>query len=272
MPLDFLRNLDPSVYPVQSDHQQVIEEHFGDAALRELSAGEKAELGQVDLFFVGFANRSGSTLLTELMYQIGMPVPPRSEAFNGEEIVPVSQEHGIGTFTDYFLKLVLGWEKHGQAGFKIGARQLFWLTSTGLLSNFRSVRLVNPTRRDIVAQAVSLYIARQTKVWHTKMGSEDATRAVEYSRDEMVGALRSVSLAQNWLDYYVSLHSVPCLRVVYEDLIERPGDELDRVIAFLGYTQADASRADLATVNIRQQRGELNERLRAEFLQDFYLG
>ena len=269
MQTDHLSELNRQLYPYNSDHQETVEKFFGDALLRPLTAAEREHLGACNLFLVGFSNRSGSTLLTELMHQVGMPVPPRAEVFNGEEVTLVSERDGYATFTDFFLSLVNNWLSDGQAGFKIGARQLFWLTRTGLLSHFNSVRLINPRRRDRLSQAVSLYIARQTGVWTEEKAAAQAPRAVEYSREGLVQALQTIGVTHYLFDYYCDLHCPPRLEVEYERLLQDPQREMSRVAAFLGYERAEPGRADLDAVHIRQQRDDLNvrlgERFRAEF-------
>lgn len=274
MQLDIIRDLRPAFYPALSPHQEEIEGYFGDSTLREYSAEEKARLGEIDLFFVAFTNRSGSMLLTELLHQTGFPVPAHAEVFNGDEVARVSAEQNIPTFSDFFLKLVENWARHGQAGFKIGANQLFWLTRTGILSNLRSVRVINTVRRDKVAQAVSFYIARETRVWHTAMADESGpstfdSESLEYSRDDLVRSLHNLTMNQFLFDYYLNLHALPVIQVEYEQVLEQPRDEVERIITFLNYPGADPNLVDIERVGIRQQRSAVNDRLIAQFRQEF---
>ncbi|MDA0630995.1 MAG: Stf0 family sulfotransferase, partial [Proteobacteria bacterium] len=173
-----------------------------------------------------------------------------------------------------FLQLVEGCATHGAAGFKIGARQLFWLTRTGILSNLRSVRIINTVRHDKLAQAVSFCIARQTKVWHTALGDGTESAAyesenVEYSRDDLVGALHTLTMNQLLFDHYVNLHAVPAIQVEYEQVLAQPREEVERVMTFLNYTGADLDLVDIAGVGIRQQCSAVNDRMIAQFRRDF---
>ena len=273
MQTDHLGELNRQLYPYNSAHQEAIEDFFGDALLRPLSAAEREHLASCKLFLVGFSNRSGSTLLTELMHQVGMPVPPRAEVFNGEEVTLVSQRDSYATFTDFFLSLVNNWLSDGQAGFKIGARQLFWLTRTGLLEHFHSVRLITPRRSDRLSQAVSLYIARQTGIWtEVKSDAPQPSREVGYSREGLVQALQTIAVTHYLFDYYCDLHCPPRLEVEYESLLQDPQHEMSRVAGFLGYQGAESARADLDAVQIRQQRNELNARLGERFRTEFQWG
>lgn len=274
MQLDIIRDLRPALYPAPSPHQEEIEGYFGDSTLREYSAEEKARLGEIDLFFVAFTNRCGSTLLTELLHQTGLPIPARAELLNGDEVALASANRNIPTFSDYFLQLIDDWARNDQAGFKIGARQLFWLTRTGILSNLRSVRVINSVRRDKVAQAVSLCIARETKVWHTAMteksrSSTSDSESIEYSRDDLLHALHSLTMSQSLFDYYLNLHALPAIQVEYEQVLEQPRDQVERIITFLNYPGADPSLVDIERVGIRQQRSAVNDRLIAQFRREF---
>ncbi len=215
-------------------------------------------------------------MLTELLHQTGLPVPARAELLNGDEVALASADQNIPTFSDYFLKLIEDWAKNGQAGFKIGARQLFWLTRTGILANLRSVRVINTVRRNKVAQAVSFCIARETKVWHTAMAEESRSstsdsESIEYSRDDLLSALQSLTMSQSLFDYYLSLHALPAIQVEYEQVLERPRDEVERIITFLNYPDADPSLVDIERVGIRQQRSAVNDRLIARFRREFNL-
>ena len=148
MQLDILPTIEPGLYPYQSEHQQEIENHFGASLLRTLSPAEIQDLNNLDIFFVVFTNRCGSTFLTQIMHQIGFGIPPKVEVFNSDLLIASCKEHDITSFTQYFLQLVAGWNKNQQVGFKIGPQQLFWLTKTGLLSHFRNLSVIRSQRRD----------------------------------------------------------------------------------------------------------------------------
>ncbi|MDO8862041.1 Stf0 family sulfotransferase [Haliea sp. E1-2-M8] len=268
MEVQLLKSLSDALYPSQSVHQEKIEGHFGDALLRPLSPPEQHELNSLDLFFVVFTNRSGSTYLTELLHLAGAGIHPRAEQFNESSVLDKVRNESIHTFTDYVLSSVREQQENGRVGFKISAAQLFWLTRLGFLPNFRSVRLIHSLREDRIAQAVSHVKARATGQWHTLMPLKNS-QPVPYSRREMLKCLRGISRSQELCNYYSSIHQPPRLDVVYERVLEDPYRELQRMANFLGIAGFRAKRVKLDAVVIQQQRDQENERLSNIFKEEF---
>ena len=72
----------------------------------------------------------------------------------------------LTSFSSYLAKIAIANAKNGVCFLKIGGEQLFWLTKHGFVS--RMMELATPpkfmfmSRRDKVAQAVSLFIAEST--------------------------------------------------------------------------------------------------------------
>lgn len=262
--------LDPRFYPAASVHQENVETHFGQALLRELDDDELQLLGGLDLYFVVFTNRSGSTYLTEIMHQMGAGVHPRAEYFNYDMVVTASEREGYRTFTDYLLQVIRDNHRNAMIGFKISIHQLFWATRLGLLQPFRSVKLIESVRADVLGQAVSHYKARATGRWHSLMpGGSDTP--VEYSREEILRSLLVISNRSGLLNYYCAIHGLTRLEVVYESLLAEPRAEMGRLAAFLGMPDFDPAGVDMGAIGIQQQRNAENERLRAAFISDFYM-
>jgi len=270
MQLDILPTIEPDLYPSHSEHQEEIERYFGPSLLREPSPAETESLGNLDIFFVLFTNRCGSTFLTEIMNQVGFGIPPRVEVFNSDLLIASCEEHSIPSFTQYFLRLVAGWNKNQQVGFKIGPQQLFWLTKTGLLSHFRSLKIINSQRRDRISQAISFYIARQTGQWHSQMYRNDDVGPIPYHRNDILQCLHSIHHGQQLANYYADLHNLPHISVDYENTLTDPDGEIKRLGRFLDAPEITDTPVDLGAVDIRQQRNEDNVRLLELFKQDFF--
>ena len=92
---------------------------------------------------------------------------------------------------------------------------------------------------------------------------------VEYSRDDLVGALHTLTMNQLLFDHYVNLHAVPAIQVEYEQVLAQPREEVERVMTFLNYAGADLELVDIAGVGIRQQRSAVNDRMIAQFRREF---
>lgn len=270
MQLDILPSIEPGLYPSASTHQQEIEQYFGGSLLTDLSPLEEEYLTNLDIFFVVFTNRCGSTFLTEMMHQVGFGIPPKAEVFNSDLLIPCCREFDLLSFTHYFMQLVRGWSKNNRVGFKIGAQQLFWLTKTGLLSHCKSIRLINSKRQDRVSQAISLYIARQTGQWHSEMERKHNVEPISYCRNEILQCLYSINHGQQLISYYADIHNLPRISVNYEDTLSDPEREIRRLANFLDTPELARVSTDLEAINIRQQRNEDNIRLLKLFQQDFY--
>ncbi len=272
MRLNILSTIEPGLYPSQSEHQEEIEQYFGSDLLPDLSSQEIDFLNNLDIFFVLFTNRCGSTFLTEIMHQIGLGVPPKTEVFNSDLLISCCRDSGILSFKDYFIRLVTGWSRQNQAGFKIGAQQLFWLTRTGLLSHCKSVRIVNSERQDKVSQAVSLYIARQTGQWHSEMKSHGHIKQVPYCPTTILQCLHSIHHGQQLINYYVDMHNTPCMSIFYENTIANPDRETERLAHFLNTPLISKMQVNIDAIGIKQQRTDNNTRLLEQFKHDFFTG
>ena len=270
MQLDILPTIEPGLYLSQSEHQIAIESHFGDALLRELQLSEIEGLGNLDIFFVVFTNRCGSTFLTEIMHQVGFGTPPQAELFNHDMVIPTSIKHDISSFTNYFMRIVNGWNKDQQVGFKISARQLFWLTTTGLLSHFKSVKIIQSKRQDTISQAISFYIARQTGQWHSLMKKKENCAPISYNRNDILRCLHSIHTGQQLIQYYADMHDIPSISINYEDTLKDPSHEISRLASFLDAPHTANVAVDLDAVNISQQRNEDNLRLLESFKKEFF--
>ena len=279
-------SLDADLYPSDSVHRREIENHFGDGLLRELSPEERSMLGELDLFFVVFTNRSGSTYLTELLHQMGAGIHPRAEIFNHSSVLQwVGKVESASlkarvrrwarlprelSFTDYFLDRVQTHEKAGRVGFKINIHQLFWFVRHGLHRPFISLRMVNSLREDPLDQAVSYVKAKATGQWHSLMETSSAAPP-EYARGDIARVLLRVTMQRNLYSYFRELHRPKSLDVVYEALEADPEKEMGRLAEFLGLRDFDAAAVDLDSIAISPQRDDINAQWKARFIDEFRL-
>jgi trehalose 2-sulfotransferase len=98
---------------------------------------------------------------------------------------------------------------------------------------------VHVTRRDKVAQAISLMKAEQSGLWHVAADGSDRQRSaptapVRYDAGrigELAGELESEDAA--WTDYFVS-HGIAPVRVEYEALAADPHAGVGKVLIALG--------------------------------------
>ncbi len=117
----------------------------------------------IQVVFVCFVNRSGSNYLLDLLEQLNLGAKPTDEAFNYDQVLARCRQNDVTSFSSYLAKIVLANAKNGVCFLKIGGEQLFWLTKHGFLSRMMDSaippKFIFMSRRDKVAQAVSLFIA-----------------------------------------------------------------------------------------------------------------
>jgi LPS sulfotransferase NodH len=140
-----------------------------------------------------------------------------------------------------------------------------------LLPNHRWVML---TRRDLVGQALSLYVARKTGRWHLEKADQwrgDPDLHYDYF-GIYAGLLYLASSAASLDAYFQSLQLAP-LKIYYEDLVERPSQVLE---GFFDYLQlkpltpcTSISDGEDDLVQISRRASGLYADLRSRFLGDF---
>ena len=129
---------------------------------------------------------------------------------------------------------------------------------------FNDMKYVAIRRRDIVAQAVSLVIASQTGKWTSH---EEQRKEPTYNYEQLESAT-TVGVFHNcmWDLTFQENGIAPCL-VWYEDLLERPTEEIQRIADFLGVEGEIAVEIDKA--GLQKEATQLNldwqERFRQEF-------
>ncbi len=270
MQIEQLERLPRNLYPADSVHAKELRKHFGRDFLRELTAEEADELGGMTFSPLVFSNRSGSNLLSELLVQAGMGFYPLGEPMNVASIRRISDRHGLSSFTDYMLFLVRRYRRDDLVGFKLSIGQLFDLTRLGVLQHFEEVKLVHSVRRDLLAQAISHYKARETGKWMSRT-DQDTPTDVPYEGEDIMRCLQVVTMRRGHYEYFRSLHRVPGVNIFYEDVLNDPVAAVTRVAEFLN-KPADTSAVDVAAVAIKQQRDSVNKALRTQFVADYGLG
>ena len=201
--------------------------------------------------------RSGSTLLCDLLRQTDSAGNPQSY-FKPEAIPQLAREWGLsGEVQNWDRSYVESVLAHGDAGTGCFAMRIMWSDMAAFLGRLRRVypdfgpdadllrnvfgidRFVHLSRSDRVAQAVSLVLARQTGLWHRHADGSERERSAppgppRYDHDEIKAALSVLDEeAIRWSTWFDE-HEVVPLAITYEQLAEKPGDTLLRVIEHVG--------------------------------------
>jgi LPS sulfotransferase NodH len=122
----------------------------------------------------------------------------------------------------------------GAVGFKLMYAQA--AAQKGLLHYFalRRVRVVHLIRANLLDAVVSYQVAKATGVFHPRRGEVVPSVSVSLDAERLRGRLEeldlSVSRARGWIERY----RLPRVEVAYEELVQRRGETLERVLRFLG--------------------------------------
>jgi trehalose 2-sulfotransferase len=207
-------------------HETRLRQHFGDQV--RFLPGER--IGD-RLAILLFTNRSGSNLLADYLVKTGR-FSGLTELLNWEDATAIATRHGITRFPDLLRNIYLHNTADGRLfGVKASANQLLTLHRWGALAAFDSVRIIRITRRDLIAQAVSLSIARQTGQWTADL---PAQAPAAFRPDDILTEADTIAEQLRLQDIILATLDLPVLDVTYEDLTAAPAATLSRVMHHFG--------------------------------------
>ena len=246
-------------------------------------------MGKFDSYIICTSPRSGSTLLLRLLAATGVAGNPDSyfhkpeieHWLEGLELSPEASSSELDV-----LNLIFGAAKSkGTLNTQIFGLRLqrpsfeFFIEQLGKLhpecftdrqrieSEFNSVRFIHLTRLDKVSQAISLFKAEQTGLWHiapdgTELERLSPPRPVTY--DAVVINERLEELIDNdrgWVDWFRNEQIEP-LRITYEELSLNPTGMLNRVLTNLGIDGK-------SVVNVKPEVAKMSDRMSREWARRF---
>ena len=216
--------------------------------------------------------RSGSTLLSEHLLASGLAGAPY-EYLNDAHMMAYAERTGraVTDIGSYMMEIErLRTTGNGVFGMKAHYRQTVRMVkSPDLMRQFLGhfAKVIHITRRDRIAQAVSLFKANQTGLWtsrHAALGAE-AAPAPGYDARQIAASLASVvDEDQGWSEVLSDAGS-DVLQVTYEDLAHDPAPELARVLGHLGVA---VSHPVVTVPRIARQADETSRLFRDRFLAD----
>ena len=141
------------------------------------------------------------------------------------------------------------------------------LNNEELLNKFTTKpKFIHIVRKDVVAQAVSLFIASKTNQWTSEQLGSDVP--IDYDKDALISILRSICFQNAAFESIFQLFGISPLVVYYEDFVESPHLWMERIGSFLGVN-------DLAyvsnTIRYNKQTDHRNDTLISRFRQEFKL-
>jgi LPS sulfotransferase NodH len=224
-----------------------------------------------------FVERSGSTMLTDVMKRtklLGRPteyVNPRGPMYYELKKYPAK------SLPQYFNKLRHSCSSpNGVFGMKTIFEDFKPLLDAGLVSTLLGTpSFIYLTRKDVVLQAISSYLARKRDFWHSSdrtmtanVGVNFDDIVVEFDRDAVIRLVdRFLNERTTW-ERFFCLYGIEPLRIEYEDLV--PGKishEIKRICEHVGIEPSFSEMNISTSLEIlRDERNaEWAKRIRDEF-------
>lgn len=217
-----------------------------------------------------FTSRSGTTFFVDVLNRTG-------EFGNIREHMNVyMQDIGVRKWRaksmgEYLTKSVKRHSsKNGVYGFKGTAEALLPLIQIGELpDNAAQWSWITVRRDDIIAQAISLYRAKSTGVWHDRgRKSAEPPPMPPYDFEAIEKQVNLIQRRQGQIERFISHHDLQPLRLVYEDFRHDPTDALRAVFEHVGLP-APAQLDQLATeTEFKVLRNADSERYADQFRDD----
>ncbi|WP_186074535.1 Stf0 family sulfotransferase [Burkholderia gladioli] len=234
-------------------------------------------------FTIAFTPRCGSTVLSNALTDAGLGRPAEYFQYPYTEQSPFGVTPGQH-FEENFEALVLDRSANGIFGSKTmhdhRAHLDDWLASTvdgyvtldDILPNHRWVYI---RRENSIKQAVSLYIADETGVWHMRRGSDSGTSPTEVRYDFfaiLTKLMMLLSHETNWEAYFDKTGIQP-LRITYESLTASPSAFFTAMVGHLNVPEHEIANARLSGSEgldkISDRMGDVYRHIRERFTEDF---
>lgn len=213
-------------------------------------------------YMVCATSRSGSTYLCQLLSSTGMLGRP-TEYFN---LSGMRRRHDPTYPSDRRMQLDMirtrGATANGIYGVKVvGAQMVDVCEEVDPLRDLPNLALIRLQRADLLSQAISLARAKQTGQFYA---SDRARGAHRYSAGIIRHCLASLRAQNAMWDRILAQHDLRSSVISYEDVLEDPQGQIDRIAALMDLPSG--APIDPALVTLRVQRDQISEEWRQQFL------
>lgn len=214
------------------------------------------------LYLMAFTNRCGSNLLADYINQTGL-IGGFHESLNFDTISSTADREGIDNISRYFYFLHERFAKQETLGVKASWDQILMLARFNVFSMFPAVRVVHIRRAEVVSQAVSHWIAHQTKRWTSTMKGEQIEPEYDFSAIQNI--VSNIQMANSIIPILSRVLGAAHVGVLYEGLVRDPQTTVVNVTGTLGL-ELGAWKASAPKIN--KQADKVNERFVARFYGD----
>lgn len=182
-------------------------------------------------YVIASTPRCGSHLLGHTLFQAGVFGFPL-EYFNPVNFPQWSERFGTSTFADTYAAIrARRTSPNGFFGTKLHFSHFKRLMAEHRFEDlFPEAKVIHLEREDVLAQAVSLAKARQTKSW---IAAQPVQAEPAYDVAAIDGALQDIVCANASWRLALGRHGWPSMRVTYEDFVRTPDHVLSEIARFL---------------------------------------
>jgi LPS sulfotransferase NodH len=219
-----------------------------------------------ELIVIFSTQRSGSTLLCDLLYRNDFCLA--HEYFQLHEYLPALSrrwgcvdDNGNLIIEKYASELMKNRTlSNGKLGINLHGRHIELYKKIEPLWVDIPKRYIHLRRDDIIAQAISYEIAKQSKKWSSHFKVENKA---EYSFEGILDKSIKIQRQNQLIDQFLRAKNEPVIQVDYGDLIASPENALFRIDRGI-----DMSGVGLGE-GLTKQSGELNAKWKYRFTNDF---
>lgn len=189
----------------------------------------------IPTYFVAMTPRSGSSYLMDLFLKTNKLAEP-GEYLNPGFVPNIAMALQVNNLSDYWLELIKRKGSENLFGVKVSFFHFMPLIETGLDELFfENNKIIFLKRKNIVKQAISLYLATQSNIFHTNIEhSEEKWKhldGIEYSDQGIRSWIEHIHLQElGWSKYLENKEYLP---LWYEDILENPRTCVTESLEFL---------------------------------------
>lgn len=218
------------------------------------------------VYCIAFTARSGSSWLVDLLTKTRKLGDPR-EYFNQEAASYAISQSGCRNVRDYFDHIRTVRQSDGVFGLKAAYHHMSKLMDEGygdLLERVDAWFLLR--RRDYVAQAVSLYRASRSGVFHSYQRQGDIADT-PYECSPIVRFALGALVAEFHLAEYFRARAITPVELWYEDMVEEGAEAV--IHQFLDRLGIDMTESEIAAMNIQPSFEKLADERSAALAEQF---
>lgn len=216
-------------------------------------------------FVICMTPRSGSTYLGSVLSANGIANVQEHFRIQGGAIERDAEKLNQKTYETYFRhKVEQLTSKSGYFGLKCDWPQYAPIYVSGLHAHYlRDAEFFYLTRSDILAQAISRYVATESNYFHSVNELPEGGKIeVDFDYDKIRSHLEHLIKMQSDWEQFFACEGLKVNRITYEELAKDPAKTVRDISSILGYSVDDV----VVETEFKVVSTDLNDRLREQFV------